>query len=257
MRRTVSLTANIEGEDLGRVTDRIKQALAAAGEPERGQIVEVRGQAVPLAQMFRGLAFGLALAVGVIFLLLTAYFQSVRLALVAVSTAPAVMIGVALALVVTGTTLNIQSFMGAIMAVGVAVANAILLVTFAERSRRAGVTAGAAAVDGARHRLRPILMTSCAMIAGMVPLALAFGEGGEQTAPLGRAVIGGLGVATVATLLLLPSVFAVVMGRSGTESASLDPDDPQSRYFDRNGSADGHPATQIRELKYLEAGERT
>ena len=134
----------------------------------------------------------------------------------------------------TGTTLNIQSFMGAIMAIGVAVANAILLVTFAERHRRDGMgRAGQAAVEGAQSRLRPILMTSCAMIAGMVPMALGLGEGGEQTAPLGRAVIGGLVAATLATLVVLPTVFALVQGRAGTLSPSLDPDDPESRLFDQ------------------------
>jgi Cu/Ag efflux pump CusA len=125
--------------------------------------------------------------------------------------------------------------MGAIMAVGVAVANAILLATFAEQNRREGKEVGAAAVEGAKYRLRPILMTSCAMIAGMVPMALGLGEGGEQTAPLGRAVIGGLAVATFATLFVLPSVFAVVQGQSSTRTASLDPDDPESPNFDRGG----------------------
>jgi multidrug efflux pump subunit AcrB len=177
------------------------------------------------------------LAVVVIFLLLTAYFQSLRLALIVVLTAPAVMVGVALALTITRTTLNIQSFMGAIMAVGVAVANAILLVTFAERSRREGTAATEAAADGARHRLRPILMTSCAMIAGMVPMALAFGEGGEQTAPLARAVIGGLVAATVATLLILPSIFAMVQGHAPTRSISLDPEDPASAHFRKRDEA--------------------
>ncbi len=113
--------------------------------------------------------------------------------------------------------------MGAIMAVGVAVANAILLVTFAERARRAGAAADAAAVDGAQSRLRPILMTSLAMIAGMMPMALAFGDAGQQTAPLGRAVVGGLIAATIATLLVLPSVFAIVQARSHRRDASLDP----------------------------------
>src|SRR5207302_3604845 len=139
-----------------------------------------------------GLLIGLGMAVLVIFLLLAAYFQSLRLALIVVLTPPAVVAGVSVALLATRTTLNIQSFMGAIMAVGVAVANAILLVTFAERARREGADARAAAVDGAQHRLRPILMTSCAMVAGMVPMALALREGGEQTAPLARAGIGGL-----------------------------------------------------------------
>jgi len=112
------------------------------------------------------------------------------------------------------------------MALGVAVANAILLVTFAERSRLGGAAADAAAVDGAQSRLRPILMTSLAMMAGMLPMALGLGEAGQQTAPLGRAVVGGLAAATLATLLVLPSVFALVQARSHRRSASLDPDDP-------------------------------
>jgi multidrug efflux pump subunit AcrB len=242
MRRLVSMTANIEGEDLGRVAGHIAQAVQAAGEPPRGTQVDVRGQVVPMQQMFRGLAVGVALAVVVIFLLLTGYFQSVRLALIVVLTAPAVIAGVALALVLTRTTLNIQSFMGAIMAIGVAVANSILLVTFAERARREGAAGAEAAVDGAQHRLRPILMTSFAMIAGMVPMALALGEGGEQTAPLARAVIGGLAAATLTTLLVLPSIFAIVQGQSSTRSVSLDPEDPQSVYFKprpASASADG------------------
>src|SRR4029077_2971702 len=126
------------------------------------------------------------------FLMLAANFQSLRLSLVAVSTAPAVISGVALVLFVTRTTLNIQSFIGAIMAIGVAMANAILLVNFAESCRRDGHDAPAAAAHGAAGRLRAILMTSCAMIAGMLPMALALGESGQQNAPLGRAVIGGL-----------------------------------------------------------------
>jgi multidrug efflux pump subunit AcrB len=124
--------------------------------------------------------------------------------------------------------------MGAIMAVGVAVANAILLATFAEQNRREGHSPKDAAVDGARHRIRPILMTSCAMIAGMLPMALGLGEGGEQTAPLARAVIGGLVVATFATLFVLPSVFAVGLAGAGTGSVSLDPDDPDSEYHDKD-----------------------
>src|SRR5438094_4008705 len=125
-------------------------------------------------------------------------------------TSPAVVAGVILILALTGTTLNVQSFMGAIMATGVAMANAILLVTFAERSRRAGQAANDAALAGASQRLRPILMTTCAMIAGMIPMALGLGEGGEQTAPLGRAVIGGLAAATFTTLGVLPCLFTAI-----------------------------------------------
>jgi multidrug efflux pump subunit AcrB len=239
MMRLISMTANVEGEDLGRVAGYIERALKAAGEPPTGVRVEVRGQVVPMRQMFTGLAAGLGLSVVIILLLLMANFQSPRLALTVVSTVPAVLAGVVIALVITRTTLNIQSFMGAIMAIGVAVANAILLVTFAERARREGTAVRDAAVDGAQHRLRPILMTSCAMLAGMVPLALALGEGGEQTAPLGRAVIGGLIAATLATLTVLPAVFAIVQGRAGTESPSLDPDDPESPNFDGKDAETG------------------
>ncbi|HZC95087.1 MAG TPA: efflux RND transporter permease subunit [Bradyrhizobium sp.] len=118
------------------------------------------------------------------------------------------------------------------MAIGVAVANAILLVTFAERSRLEGREPWEAAIEGARSRLRPILMTSFAMLAGMVPMALGLGEGGEQSAPLGRAVIGGLLGATCATLIILPAILATLQSRHARISASLDPDDPQSRYFE-------------------------
>jgi multidrug efflux pump subunit AcrB len=180
--------------------------------------------------MFTGLGYGLLAAVAVIFLLLTAYFQSPRLALTAVAAVPAVLCGVVVALLVTGTTLNIQSFMGAIMAVGVAVANAILLVTFAERYRKEGLSSLEAGVEGARTRVRPILMTSLAMIAGMVPMALGLGEGGDQTAPLGRAVIGGLLASTLATLTVLPAVFALIMG-GRARSVSLSPTDPESPYY--------------------------
>jgi multidrug efflux pump subunit AcrB len=169
----------------------------------------------------------------VIYLRLAANFQSIRLALVVLSTVPAVMCGVILALLLTRTTLNIQSFMGAIMAIGVAVANAILLVIFAEEYRRTGHSSNAAAIHGAQTRMRPILMTSMAMIAGMVPMALGIGEGAQQTAPLGRAVIGGLSFATAATLLILPVVFSLVQERSGTHSPSLDPEDPHSAFAHR------------------------
>lgn len=230
--RMLTLTANVVGEDLGTVSRQIEKAVKQAGEPPKRVTVAVRGQIAPMEQLLESLRLGLLAAVVVIFLVLAASFQSVRLSFVAVSTVPAVLAGVLLSLWATGTTLNVQSFEGAIMAIGVAVANAILLVTFAERARVEGLPAREAAVDGARSRLRPILMTSAAMIAGMVPMALGLGEGGEQTAPLGRAVIGGLAAATVATLVVLPSVFAIVQGRSRATTASIDPTDPESPHFD-------------------------
>ncbi|HEV8541036.1 MAG TPA: efflux RND transporter permease subunit, partial [Verrucomicrobiae bacterium] len=228
MQRMVTLTANIEAADLGSVASQVEDALKKAGQPPAGITIAMRGQVIPLRQMLDGLQTGLLLAVAIIFLLLAANFQSLKLSFLVVSTAPAAVAGVLLMLWATGTTLNIQSFMGAIMAVGVAVANAILLVTFAERSRLSGATAADAAIEGASSRLRPILMTSTAMIAGMLPMALGLGEGGQQTAPLGRAVVGGLALATLATLLVLPSIFALVQARAHRRSASLDPTDPEN-----------------------------
>ncbi len=225
MQRLVTINANIAGEDLGRTAGRVSQAVARAGLPPAKVSVAIRGQIPGMVDMMDGLRTGFLLAVVVVFLVLAANFQSIRLALVVVSSVPAVAAGVVLALWITGTTLNVQSFIGAIMAIGVAVANAILLVTFAERSRLGGMPAEDAAVEGARSRLRPILMTSLAMMAGMLPMALGFGEAGAQTAPLGRAVEGGLLAATLATLALLPSVFTLVQARSGIGTASLHPDD--------------------------------
>src|SRR5262249_7546493 len=154
----------------------VSEAIRRAGEPPRGVTVGLRGQVPPMEQTLSGLQTGLLLAVLMILLLLTAYFQSLRIAFVALAATPAVVAGVALALWLTRTTLTVQSFMGAIMAIGVSVANAILLVTFAETRRREGQDAFTAAVAGAASRLRPILMTSFAMIAGMLPMALAVGE---------------------------------------------------------------------------------
>jgi multidrug efflux pump subunit AcrB len=240
MQRSVNLTANIAGEDLGRVAGHVRRALARIGEPPKPMSVDIRGQIRPMDEILQGLAIGLAMSVVVILLLLTANFQSVKLALVVISTTPAVVAGVVVMLWLTGTTINLQSFMGAIMAIGVAVANAILLVTFAEQHRREeGADSNAAAVEGAQGRLRPILMTSCAMIAGMTPMAVGWGEGGEQTAPLGRAVIGGLAAATLATLFVLPTVFALVQGRATRESASLDPDDPASPHYHEEEAESG------------------
>ncbi len=233
--RMVTLTANVSGEDLGRVSSELDAAISRAGSTPRGVKVAVRGQIGPMKQTLTNLAVGLLLAVLVIYLLLAANFQSLRLAFVVLSAIPAVICGVLFVLLVTRTSLNIQSFMGAIMAIGVAVANAILLVTFAEEYRRQGNTSTAAAIHGARTRMRPILMTSMAMIAGMVPMALGIGEGSQQTAPLGRAVIGGLLFATAATLLVVPLVFSLVQERASVKSPSLDPDDPASA-FARNSN---------------------
>ena len=228
----VSLTGNIHGIALGEAGRKIEEAIAQAGAPPRGVTVRMRGEIPPLEQTSSGLRTGLLLAVAAIFLLLSANFQSVRLALAIVLTVPAVLCGVLLMLLLTGTTLNVQSFMGAIMAIGIAVANSILLVTFAERERHEGRSTLEAATEGAASRLRAILMTAFAMIFGMIPMAIGFAEGGAQAAPLGRAVIGGLIVATFATLTILPSIYAVLQGHALQASPSLNPTDPTSRYYD-------------------------
>jgi multidrug efflux pump subunit AcrB len=216
MQRVISVTANIQ-----------------AGKPPRGVTVNIRGQIPPLRETLAGLQMGLLIAIAAIFLLLTANFQSFRLALAVVLTLPAVVAGSLLALKVTGGTLNVQSFIGIIMATGIATANSILLVTFANMAFRHGQTPMNAALDGARGRLRAVLMTALAMIAGMLPIALGLGEGSEQTVPLGRAVIGGLILATFTTLTLLPALYAILQARGTSTSKSLDPNDPMSSYYER------------------------
>jgi multidrug efflux pump subunit AcrB len=230
----LALSANLAGSDLGAAAKDVQRAIKNAGTPPRGVIATARGQVSALQLIFSELSIGLGAAIVVILLLLMANFQSLRLALVVISTAPAVLVGSVLMLLITGTSLNLESFMGTIMAIGVAVANAILLVTFAEINRRAGAESHVAARAAAAERLRPVLMTSAAMIAGMIPMALAIGQGSEQVAPLGRAVIGGLAAATLATLFLLPTIFGIAQRRASTVSRSLDPDDPESCFFNHS-----------------------
>ncbi|HKU24079.1 MAG TPA: efflux RND transporter permease subunit [Candidatus Sulfotelmatobacter sp.] len=227
--RVVSVTANLHGITLGDAQTRIQKLLKNLPAPPKGSTVTVRGEMPALQETVSGLRVGLLLAIVTIFLLLMANFQSVRLPLAVLSTIPGVLTGVVLMLLVTGTTLNIQSFMGAIMAVGISVANSILLVSFAEHARRDEGT-DRAAHSGALGRLRAILMTASAMIAGMIPMAIGFGEGGPEAAPLGRAVIGGLIFSTFTTLLILPALYALLQKNASTTSNSLNPLDPESRY---------------------------
>ncbi|MBI2149387.1 MAG: efflux RND transporter permease subunit [Acidobacteria bacterium] len=230
--RVVSLTANLHDITLGEATEQLKAAVARAGAPPRGVNVSYRGQIPPMQQTISGLRVGLLLAVVVILLLLAANFQSIRLAIAIILTIPAALCGVILMLRFTNTTLNIESFMGAIMALGIAVANSILLVSFAERFRRDGQPLFEAAKEGAASRLRAILMTAVAMIFGMIPMAIGLGESGSLTASLGRAVIGGLIASTFATLTVLPSIYAILQSRASLSSLSLNPFDPRSRYYD-------------------------
>ena len=228
--RVVSLTANLHGVTLGEAQKKIQAALRNIAAPPKGSTVTVRGEVPALEETISGLRVGLLLAIATIFLLLMANFQSLRLPLAILSMVPGVLCGVVLMLLITRTTLNIQSFMGAIMAVGISVANSILLVTFAEQARQTE-DAETAAHTGAVGRLRAILMTATAMICGMIPMAIGFGEGGAQSAPLGRAVIGGLLFSTFTTLAVLPAIYGLLQRRAPVTSNSLNPQDPASRYY--------------------------
>lgn len=227
----ISVTANINGKDLGTATGDVKAALASLGELPRGLTVEPIGLSTVLTETLDNLESGLLVAIIVIFLMLAANYQSFKVSLVVLSTVPAVLLGALGMLLLTGSTLNLQSYMGIIMSVGVSIANAVLLITNAEHLRRHSGDALGAAREAAALRLRPILMTSVAMVAGMIPMATGWGEGAEQTAPLARAVIGGLIASTVAALVMLPLVFAWMMKKTTTESVSLDPTDKESKHF--------------------------
>ena len=222
-RRFVTVSANISGKDLGAATAAVQQAIRETGTPQKGLITELKGASNLLVETLGSLQNGLLAAVVVIFLLLAANYQSFRLSLVVLTTIPAVIAGALIALLLTGATLNLQSYMGMIMSTGVSVANAILIVTNAEKLRLEYRDARKAAVVSAGIRLRPILMTSLAMIAGMIPMASGLGEAGDQTAPLGRAVIGGLVASTLAALLILPQVYALIQRKESYISPSLMP----------------------------------
>jgi multidrug efflux pump subunit AcrB len=219
MARTVSIIANLHDQPLGTVAKQVEKIIAD-NPPPTGTSVALRGQVPAMKELQSSLQTGLLIAIITTLLLLIANFQSLRLALIVLTTIPAALLGVVLALKLTGTTVNLQSFMGAIMAIGVAVANAILLVIFAHRAQLTGMSKREAALESATTRLRPILMTSLAMIAGMIPMAMAK----SQTSPLAIATIGGLMLATVATLLVLPAVYAL-LASSNAKEVSLEPNE--------------------------------
>jgi multidrug efflux pump subunit AcrB len=228
---TFSVTANLNKKDLGTATTDVNKALASLGKPPRGLTVELRGMSQTLTDTLDSLQGGLAVAVLVIFLMLAANFQSFKVSLVVLCTVPAVLAGSLILVKITGATLNLQSYMGMIMSVGVSISNAVLLVTNAEELRKHNGDAFKSAREAVALRIRPIMMTSLAMIVGMIPMASGLGEGGDQTSPLGRAVIGGLFASTFAALLVLPLVFAWVQGKATTESVSLDPEDKESKFY--------------------------
>lgn len=232
--RLVTITANLHDIDLGSASKAVEEAIKKAGELPRGMVVDFKGQVRLLKETLTSLQGGLGIAIVIIFLMLAANFQSFKLSFVILSSIPAVLAGSLLMLLACGATLNLQSYMGMIMSVGVSVANAILMITNAENVRLETRDAGKAATIAAASRIRPILMTSIAMIAGMIPMASGMGEGGDQIAPLGQAVIGGLVASTLVSLLILPVVFKEVQKKASLVSVSLDPEDSSSRFYQGN-----------------------
>lgn len=227
----LSVTANLNDMDLGTAATDVQKAINSLGELPRGLTVKMQGLTEVLISTLDSLQNGLLVAIVVIFLMLSANFQSFKVSLVVLCTVPAVLVGSLALLMLTGSTLNLQSYMGMIMSVGVSISNAVLMVTNAEELRMRNGNALQAAREAASLRMRPIIMTSVAMVVGMIPMASGLGEGGSQTAPLGRAVIGGLIASTFAALFILPLVFAWVQGNTTTESVSLDPEDKESKFY--------------------------
>ena len=211
VQRVVDVEANVEGRDLGSVVAGIDEKVAALGPLPAGMEITVRGQGEVMRQAFRNLSLGLIVAIVLVYFLMVVMFQSWLDPFIIMVAVPGALIGILWALALTGTTINVVSLMGTVMAVGIAVSNSILLVSFANDLRvERGVGSVEAAIEAGRTRLRPVLMTALAMILGMLPMAFGAGEGGEQNAPLGRAVIGGLIVATAITLLVVPVVYATL-----------------------------------------------
>lgn len=224
-RRFLTINANLYKKDLGSATMAVQKAIDEMGPPPKGLVAEIKGLSALLTETLSSLQGGLLAAIVVILLLLTANYQSMGLAIAVLATVPAVLTGSLLILLATGATLNLQSYMGIIMSVGVSVANAILIVTNAEALRLEYRDPFSAATMAASIRLRPILMTSFAMIAGMIPMASGLGEAGDQSAPLGRAVIGGLAASTLAALFIVPLVYGWTQQKQSFTSVSLLPED--------------------------------
>jgi multidrug efflux pump subunit AcrB len=208
---TFDVLASVQGTDLGSVADGVDRILARERRHlPRGTTITVRGQVESMASSFRGLAYGIIFAIVLVYLLLVVNFQSWLDPLIILSALPGALAGICWMLFASRTTVSVPALMGAIMSVGVATSNSILMVTFANDQRAEGADARRAAWLAGVTRLRPVLMTALAMILGMLPMSLGLGEGGEQNAPLGRAVIGGLCLATVATLFFVPVVYSAL-----------------------------------------------
>ena len=212
VQRVMDVMANVEGRDLGAVVKQIQAKVQALGPLQPGTVIRLRGQNEVMQSSFRSLGLGMILAIALVYLLMVVLFQSWLDPFIIMMAVPGALVGILWMLALTGTTLNVESLMGSIMAIGIATSNSILLVSFANdvRVERPGLDSLGAALEAGRIRLRPVLMTALAMVIGMVPMALGLGEAGEQNAPLGRAVIGGLALATVVTLFVVPVIYSLL-----------------------------------------------
>ena len=227
----LTVTANLNKKDLGSASKDVSKAISNLGKLPRGLNVELIGLSNTLTDTLDGLQGGLMVAIVVILLMLAANFQSFKVSAIVLTTVPAVLVGSLSLLMACGSTLNLQSYMGMIMSVGVSISNAVLLITNAEELRKHNANALLSAKEAAALRMRPIVMTALAMVVGMIPMATGLGEAGDQTSPLGRAVIGGLIASTFAALFILPLAFAWGQGKASNESVSLDPEDEESLHF--------------------------
>jgi multidrug efflux pump subunit AcrB len=208
---TYDVLLGVAGTDLASVADQVRAVVARQREQlPRGSTITMRGQVESMQASFTGLSYGLAFAVILVYLLMVINFQSWIDPLIILMALPGALAGILWMLFATSTTISVPALMGAIMSIGVATANSILMITFANDLRKHGLNATDAALAAGLTRLRPVIMTALAMIIGMLPMSLGFGEGGEQNAPLGRAVIGGLVLATFTTLLFVPVVYSVL-----------------------------------------------
>jgi multidrug efflux pump subunit AcrB len=212
VRPVIDVYASVQGRDLGAVSAQIAKITASAKLP-RGTTIVTRGQVATMRSSFIGLLVGLAFAILLVYLLIVVNFQSWSDALIIITALPGALAGICWCLFLTRTTLSVPALMGAIMSIGVATSNSVLVVTFANERLEETKNAFRAAMEAGATRLRPVMMTALAMMIGMLPMSLGLGEGGEQNAPLGRAVIGGLLFATVATLFFVPVIFSFVHSR--------------------------------------------
>jgi multidrug efflux pump subunit AcrB len=210
----VDVYASVDGRDLGGVADDTSDIVKSFEKKlPRGTQMHIRGQVETMRSSYSGLLIGLAMSIVLVYLLIVVNFQSWLDPFIIITALPGALAGILWILFLTHTTLSVPALTGAVMCMGVATANSILLISFARERMAEGHNATRAAIEAGYTRMRPVIMTALAMIIGMLPMALGFGEGGEQNAPLGRAVIGGLTVATVATLFLVPVVFSIFHGR--------------------------------------------